>query len=1037
MYNINLSQIRERTKQLAEKFQTGQKKNIINAPAASKKPVTVSGRVTPELVKERKIAPRRTKTFNSVSHLPNTKYKVFWKNIDVTKYVKPVGPSVGISLSDRTPGKTPDTGSNKLGDDFIRTTPSGKMNFKIYQNAWLKTPTSTKQKKLQKRDLKETEDEINIVPATLPVPTTEVTLSDGKVVKVVNEPELTTPSGSASRKAASAFSKFVGTYRTSAIKYPTRRYTSYSTPKKSTSSVRNIRSSSSYSIKKSPSASPQTDYIAPYKPPAPIVYSRLASNVVQSFYVNPNEFGGAKTIDILGVDLYVRWLPKNIEESINQAEPSITINVIEVPGGIPDMEKQFWGSTVTLSGDQLQLSQDASLPSEFKFERPITLETGKFYGIAISFSDSDFALWYCKTGDRILGTNKPSPGSAKEHQGELFDTIPEELDKKARDILEKQKARDNIDLKFFVHVAEYDSTSIEVDFVNEDYEFFSIGEVFGEFLGGEEVYNLSEEEQVGTVYFNRGTRNVWGVNTVFTQSLVPGQQVVVRKAAEADPDPDTQEIVIVKRVMSDTRFITEDPMPFTQANDQTATYSVCSIGEVYVFDPLEHKLFLKNSNATSTTYFETGDMIVGIDSGAYTTIQRVEDLNISVLDTDFSMDIPTQMKVTTDFSVCNWNGTIFEVKDIGASATPLSLYSPNFLDKYYVPGQTNTSLNVIISRSNEVRISDQTNNPGYFSGSLLYDESDDSGNQGKSMVYRVKVDHVGEGSNKYETPKFDFNYMNVSTSYWQISNDCLDEHTNDGNAITKNISNKLVFGKGKNAEDIRVIMNAYKANGTDIKVYAKILNEADPDAFDDKFWTELELKDGIGEFSDTRNKNDFREYTFGFPSSPPVGDLLSATVDELVADDTNANTQFNYTASSTSYDLSTDLSDGDIIRITDALFEDNYGIFQIESITDNGNGTGTIVVTETFGGPENYAQFEDLIADSGGMTIRKIGDPNAMDGTQYTAFNNTQNFNIVRYYTPTGFYDTYNTVAIKVILLSENDNLVPFVDDYRVIGVSA
>jgi hypothetical protein len=57
---------------------------------------------------------------------------------------------------------------------------------------------------------------------------------------------------------------------------------------------------------------------------------------------------------------------------------------------------------------------------------------------------------------------------------------------------------------------------------------------------------------------------------------------------------------------------------------------------------------------------------------------------------------------------------------------------------------------------------------------------------------------------------------------------------------------------------------------------------------------------------------------------------------------------------------------------------------------------------------------------------------------QNIGFNNPNNFNTVRYFDSTGaHYDTYSTVAVKIVLLSDNAYVVPRVDDYRVIGVSA
>jgi hypothetical protein len=55
----------------------------------------------------------------------------------------------------------------------------------------------------------------------------------------------------------------------------------------------------------------------------------------------------------------------------------------------------------------------------------------------------------------------------------------------------------------------------------------------------------------------------------------------------------------------------------------------------------------------------------------------------------------------------------------------------------------------------------------------------------------------------------------------------------------------------------------------------------------------------------------------------------------------------------------------------------------------------------------------------------------------YTAFNDTSNNNIVTYKTPSGStFQTYNTFAIKIVLLSDVSNIVPMVTDMRCIALT-
>jgi hypothetical protein len=54
------------------------------------------------------------------------------------------------------------------------------------------------------------------------------------------------------------------------------------------------------------------------------------------------------------------------------------------------------------------------------------------------------------------------------------------------------------------------------------------------------------------------------------------------------------------------------------------------------------------------------------------------------------------------------------------------------------------------------------------------------------------------------------------------------------------------------------------------------------------------------------------------------------------------------------------------------------------------------------------------------------------------AWNNIANDNVARYVTSSYTeFDTYNTMQIKIVLLSENTHVVPKVEQIQVIGVSA
>ena len=247
----------------------------------------------------------------------------------------------------------------------------------------------------------------------------------------------------------------------------------------------------------------------------------------------------------------------------------------------------------------------------------------------------------------------------------------------------------------------------------------------------------------------------------------------------------------------------------------------------------------------------------------------------------------------------------------------------------------------------------------------------------------------------------------IQFSKYNINNDGTNEHTDSGNAYAKGITKTIDFDR--TAEDIRLFLTAYKPANTDIQVYARIYKNEDPDAFDDKNWTRLELKNGVGLQSSAADPLDYVELEYGFYQVPQDRTALDGTVEITSGDAT-------VTGSGT--DFATDLSAGDLVYLYQPLFVENHMVVAVESVT---NATSFEMDTTTANA--------SLLAE--GMLIEKITYPEQ-------AFNNKQNDNIVRYYNAdTSKFDGYETLAVKIVFLSDSPHRIPRVDDLKGTGVSA
>jgi hypothetical protein len=99
------------------------------------------------------------------------------------------------------------------------------------------------------------------------------------------------------------------------------------------------------------------------------------------------------------------------------------------------------------------------------------------------------------------------------------------------------------------------------------------------------------------------------------------------------------------------------------------------------------------------------------------------------------------------------------------------------------------------------------------------------------------------------------------------------------------------------AEDLRVYITAYRPDGTNIEVYAKLLGDNDSETFDDKTWTKLStVTNDSGTNTGTLKSNastDYKEIIYGLPTrATPVANAsisgTTMTVDRMITTGTFA-----------------------------------------------------------------------------------------------------------------------------------------------------
>ena len=257
---------------------------------------------------------------------------------------------------------------------------------------------------------------------------------------------------------------------------------------------------------------------------------------------------------------------------------------------------------------------------------------------------------------------------------------------------------------------------------------------------------------------------------------------------------------------------------------------------------------------------------------------------------------------------------------------------------------------------------------------------------------------------KLSTSKFDSYY-----DKYNINNDYTGEEGNFGNAVSKDISTKVTLQNDQFAEDLIAYITGWRPSTTDFKVYGKVYNSHDSDAFDDKDWSLLEQVDGIGVYSILTNQSDMKQYTYNLPAYPNSAWTDAGSVTTQLSSNVIVGSGTNFS----------NLAQNDLVKIYQPLFPNgDYMIAVVSSVTNTSQLTLTDPVT-------------NVSMTGSGFKIDKIAYP-------HQAFNDVQNDNVATYFNSNmAKFTTFDTFSMKTVYLSPFNHIVPKMDDLSVVATSA
>lgn len=703
-------------------------------------------------------------------------------------------------------------------------------------------------------------------------------------------------------------------------------------------------------------------------------------NLIQTFYADPEVVNKSGDVSLTSVDLYFKTKPSQMKNVSGKPNPGVTVCICEVINDLPDLTRVYSQSISRKEYDEIYSFSDASTATAFGFSSPVKILTGRFYGVVVIFDDPGFELWVNKQGDKLVGTNTASPGTNIVKDGKMYLTNNSGI----------FNALSDTDLKFTVSVANYASNTHNTTYINRNFEFFKLRGRVGHFLGGEWVYR-EVANATGNVSITQGNNVIIGVGTDFTV-LDVGTKFVVH-------GPNSKrEILTVQSVTNSTYMTVTSNIPFTSAQTK---YKVPVCGKVYYRDDVLNKLFLEGSTANTTAYFSANDVLVGIESGTSATVHLVDVFKIDRVRVKGDIRLPAAGCIKNLLTTAVWDGTKYIFNDNNTVEILINDSKVKNLTKF---------ASHMLSRSDEVR------------NANLYSFVDALTNVTRIHRKSFKLTAnlcVSTSSNglfsvpSIDTPSIDiYTTQNIiSNTYTQLdaNNIVIDtEVAGNGLALSRHIAKKVTFANNRFAEDIRVYMNAYRPANTDLKVYARVYNSQDPEAFDDKVWTPLEYVENGTKFSSSEDQNDLIEYELGLPAYAPSAVRVPGTFTTQLA---------NTVVVASGGNPSTYLANNNVIKLYNPLIPEDYIVGVVASVNSTAIVLGSAIANNNV-----------------------VGTGFAVDRLKYynTAFNNITNDNVCRYYNSSLVeFDTFDAMQIKIVMLADSTNKVPKIDQIQVIGVSA
>jgi hypothetical protein len=531
--------------------------------------------------------------------------------------------------------------------------------------------------------------------------------------------------------------------------------------------------------------------------------------VAQTFQIGDFEFGNLDFADNkfgLGADgIFVSAI--DLYFSRKSLTSGIAIELREVINGNITAIRVPFGYK-RLNPADVNTSDDGTAPTPFYFDSPVYLRGDKEYAFVVKpdGSNPDYRIWIAQ-----LGGTDVSTGALIDQQpavGMLFTSAND------RTYVPKQ----NQDIQFTIWRANFNNA-----------------------LTGSAVYTNEDDEYLNAAQFSSTRFNVG--------EKIRGEAVVLMTSnASAISVNDTVAIGAntgkVRKLVTSTATPTlKIDMKGDITNGSTITFTNGSGSFTGVINT-----FTANAATGFIQYYNpsTGQIVANGSSGSFTANTSIDD--------GFYRG-----------QVSNAFAQVFGIRDYKYDVLVPKITFAKYVDTGITFSANTTANNYAISQQ-QTSVETSENNEFVNGERLIASRTNEILNTGGAKTLRI-TGSMTSGTNRL-TPVVDIGRTkSVIAVHNIINNDNTGETGNYGSSNARYITKKIVLADGQEAEDIRVVLSAYKPGATDIDVYARIQNAEDSDNFRDKEYTKLTQLSPANTVSSTVDKENFVELDYGFPST--------------------------------------------------------------------------------------------------------------------------------------------------------------------------